>query len=123
MTKKITPIYRKFDVVAVPFPFTNTNLVKKRPALVISSEKTFNSEAGHSVMLMITSAHHRPWPLDVSIADYTDAGLPKPSIIHLKFFTLDHRLIIKKLGTLSKQDQTAVVRVLEQLLPLRLPKK
>ncbi len=34
--------YRQFDVVVVPFPFTNSSATKKRPALVISNATTFN---------------------------------------------------------------------------------
>jgi len=32
-------IYDKFDVVKVPFPFTDKETVKRRPALVISESK------------------------------------------------------------------------------------
>jgi mRNA interferase MazF len=105
MTKP-TVIYKRYDVVKVPFPFTDQHASKSRPALIISSATAFNDYIGHSVMAMITSAQHTPWPLDTSIVDLNSAGLPVASIIRLKLFTLDHRLIICTLGYLSDQDKT-----------------
>ncbi len=50
--------YEQFDVVVVPFPFTDTSGTKKRPALVISDAVTFNTPLRRSVMAMITSTTH-----------------------------------------------------------------
>lgn len=105
-----------FDVVKVPFPFTDKRAKKVRPALVISNESEFNTPAGHSVLAMITSATHTPWPLDVSIKSLKEAGLPVESIVRMKLFTLDHRLIIETLGRLAAGDQTAVSKALQRLV-------
>jgi mRNA interferase MazF len=114
MTKPM-PTYKRFDVVVVPFPFTDRTATKKRPALVLSSE-LFNLGIGHSVMAMITTASHSTWPLDVGIANLADAGLKAPSIIRMKLFTIDHKLIRKKIGHLSLQDQKSVESTLQSLL-------
>ncbi|MCG9890014.1 MAG: type II toxin-antitoxin system PemK/MazF family toxin [Thermosynechococcaceae cyanobacterium MS004] len=109
------PTYKPFDVVVVPFPFTDRTATKKRPALVLSCEM-FNSGIGHSVMAMITTASHSAWPLDVDITNLENAGLKSPSIIRMKLFTIDHVLIHKHIGQLSSQDQEAVVSTLQSLL-------
>ncbi len=83
--------YDRFEVVIVPFPFTDKAQVKRRPALVLSSHAAFGRKAGHSVMAMITSAQNPAWPLDVPISDLNAAGLPAPSVVRMKHFTLDHR--------------------------------
>jgi mRNA interferase MazF len=114
MTKPM-PSYKQFDVVVVPFPFADRTATKKRPALVLSSE-SFNSGVCHSVMAMITTASHSAWPLDVEITNLGDAGLKTPSIIRMKLFTIDHRLIQKHIGHLSLQDQTTVESTLQSLL-------
>jgi mRNA interferase MazF len=98
--------YKTFDIVVVPFPFVDSNKSKRRPAIILSSDKNFNSSVSHSVMAMITSARNVPWPLDVPIKDLSASGLPKPSVIRMKFFTLDHRLILEKIGSLATKDQT-----------------
>lgn len=108
--------YNRFDVVKVPFPFTDRKASKTRPALVLSGAKLFNAPAAHSVMAMITSAGHAPWPLDVAISDLAGAGLPAPSMIRMKLFTLDNRLILKRLGKLGSRDQRAVSAALSKLL-------
>lgn len=107
--------FEQFDVVRVPFPFTDRQAEKNRPALVISNRATFNAPAGHSVMAMITSAAHAPWPLDVSIGDLKAAGLPAPSILRFKLFTLDHRLVRGTLGHLGKRDREKVTKSLQRL--------
>jgi mRNA interferase MazF len=93
-----------FDIVVVPFPFTDRNPTKRRPALVLSSS-AFNKKAEHSVLAMITSAGQSSWPGDHTIQGLNEAGLPAECVIRLKLFTLDHRLVIRKAGTLGAEDQ------------------
>jgi mRNA interferase MazF len=69
-------------------------------------------------MAMITSAHHPPWPLDCPIADLEAAGLPAPSKVRFKLFTLDHRLVRGRLGQLAPRDQARVLEALARLLGL-----
>jgi mRNA interferase MazF len=113
--KKPIKTYDSFEVVLVPFPFTESINSKKRPALVLSSSLHFNMKAGSSVMAIITTATHHPWPLDIPIMNLEAAGLPTASIIRMKLFTLDHRLILKKLGLLHATDQSQVAKNLRQL--------
>lgn len=108
--------YERFDVVRVPFPFTDRNASKNRPALVLSGSASFNTPAGHSVMAMITSQHTPPWPLDCQLSDLPAAGLPAPSKVRFKLFTLDHRLVRGKLGQLSSEDRQEIERGLASLL-------
>lgn len=109
--------YEAFDVVAVPFPFTDQAQSKRRPALILSSPTTFNQETGHSVMAMITSAKNPPWPLDVKISDLASAGLPARSVVRMKLFTLDNRFVLVKRGTLAPKDRQAVRTALRQVFP------
>lgn len=108
--------FERFDVVRVPFPFTDRQAEINRPALVISDRASFNHPAGHSVMAMITSAGHARWPLDVPITNLEQAGMPAPSIVRFKLFTLDHRLVRGKLGQLAEKDRAKVQKAIKQLL-------
>jgi mRNA interferase MazF len=110
--------FERFTVVRVPFPFTDREATKNRPALVLSDADLFNTAAGHSVMAMITSAGNPPWPLDCPIADLSAAGLPAPSKVRFKLFTLDHRLVRGRLGRLSTDDEARVRQALARLLGL-----
>lgn len=108
--------YERFDVVAVPFPFTDSATTRRRPALVISSAAAFNQPAGHSVMAMITSAGNAGWPLDVAISDIHAAGLTAASLVRMKLFTLDNRFILRRLGRLAASDRKTVAATLKLLL-------
>ena len=107
--------FDRFDVVVVPFPFTDRAQQKRRPALVLSNA-AFNKQSGHSVMAMITSVGNAPWPLDVKIANLKAAGLPAASVVRMKMFTLDNQFVIGKAGRLSKSDQAQVERSFATLL-------
>lgn len=108
--------FERFAVVRVPFPFTDRSATKNRPALVLSTAGAFNTAAGHSVMAMITSSGSAPWPLDCPLRDHAAAGLPSPSTVRFKLFTLDHRLVRGELGRLAPADEQAVNHALLQLL-------
>ena len=103
-----------FDIVIVPFPFTDSDQSVKRPAAVLS-RRTFNA-AGHTVMAMITDARNQAWPLDIRI-DHQSAGLKMPSVVRMKFFTLDNRLVIRSIGRLSPVDRQKLLGSLRQVLP------
>lgn len=110
--------YERFAVVRVPFPFTDRAAAKNRPALVISEATAFGEPAGHSVLAMITSVDNPPWPLDCPLTDLAAAGLPAPSKVRCKLFTLDHRLVRGELGRLAPADRALVEQALRQLLDL-----
>lgn len=113
--KTPTVTFEAFDVVVVPFPFTDQAATKRRPALVLSGDSTFNRRVGHSVLAMITSEANAPWPLDVVIGDRVAAGISAPSVVRMKLFTLDHRLILRKAGRLAMADRQAVRSVCAEL--------
>ena len=107
-------ICEAWDVVVVPFPFSERPGTKRRPALVLS-RPSFN-KAGHSVLAMITTRARKPWPADVEVANLEQAGLHIPCIVRLKMFTLDNRLLIKRIGSLSPADRRDVASALRTAL-------
>jgi len=111
--------YEQFTVVKVPFPFTDRLAQKNRPALILSKPERFNTLSGQSVMAMITTGAGAPWPLDCPLDQWQTAGLPAPSLVRFKLFTLDHRLVRGELGRLSESDRAAVHSALASLLGIR----
>ena len=110
-------IYEPFDIVVVPFPFTDSARSKRRPALVLSDNGRFGNEIENSVLAMITSQKNAPWPLDCAIRNKKASGLSAPSVVRMKLFTLDNRFILRKIGHLSKSDQNKVEQNLSKLFP------
>ncbi|MCY3655778.1 MAG: type II toxin-antitoxin system PemK/MazF family toxin [Chloroflexi bacterium] len=104
-----------FDVVVVPFPFTDRPVARRRPALVLSSSD-FLANHEQAVMAMITSSGGARWPSDVPLQDWREANLNVPSRVRLKLFTLDNQLVVRHLGTLSSRDAAAVSAMLARSL-------
>ena len=65
-------ISKRWDVVVVPFPFSDRPGHKRRPALVLTNS-SFN-RAGHTVLCMITSSGRADWPADVELKNLKSAG-------------------------------------------------
>ena len=108
-------IYARFAVVRVPFPFTDRQSHKRRPAVVLSTPE-FQRSSGHLLLAMVTSAAQSAWPLDWPIQDLTPTGLRHPCVIRAKLFTLDERLCLGELGRLSTADREGLCRQLTALL-------
>ncbi|MCC5833910.1 MAG: type II toxin-antitoxin system PemK/MazF family toxin [Opitutales bacterium] len=107
--------YDAFDVVVVPFPFTDRTSTKRRPALVLSVED-FHRKTGHLVLAMITSAAHSSWANDVVLQEWKRIGLPHASIVRSKLFTLDERLVLRRVGALEPVDREQVIDALQKCL-------
>lgn len=99
-------ICEPYEVIVVPFPFSERVGAKRRPALVLS-KRSFN-ENGHVILAMITTKGHSPWLGDTELKDLKECGLPVPCLVRLKLFTLDNRLIIRRIGRLSEADRKRV---------------
>lgn len=110
-------VCRPADVAVVPFPFTDLAVAKPRPALVLSARGA-NDESGSTVFAMITTAGRSHWPTDVTLTDFAAAGLKTSCLVRMKLFTLDNRLVSRRIGALSTRDRQAVRRMLKHLLTI-----
>lgn len=107
--------WQPFDLVRVPFPFTDGQASKRRPALVLSTVG-FQNDSAHLHLAMVTSAANSHWSSDWPLQDIKTAGLPIPCVVRFKLFTLDQRLVFGTLGSLSMVDQRGVQDRLVQVL-------
>jgi mRNA interferase MazF len=112
-------ICERFDVVVVPFPFSDSAGAKPRPALVLSGAR-FNAANGASVLAMITRGLRLRWPSDVPVSDGAAAGLAQDSVVRLKLFTLENVLIARRIGALAPKDRRSVTAALARCLGRRL---
>ena len=104
-----------WDVVRVDFPYADVVVTRRRPALVIATPSVTASFA-ILWLLMITSATHGRWPLDVAISDLRLGGLSHPCVVRTsKVTAIDSRLAIR-IGQLAPGDCTKVAAYLGELL-------
>ena len=92
-------MYRAGDIILIPFPFTNLEKNKVRPAIIISSNLINSTE--DIVLLAITSKIRN----DAFSFHLNDENLftpmPRDSEIRChKVFTASERIIIKKINSL-----------------------
>lgn len=108
-----------FDVVVVPFPYSDVLTEKRRPAVVVSTPE-FEAELGLVWLAMVTSA---PGPLrlgDAIVADLTSAGLGVPCRVRgAKLATLDRGRVLRRAGALSAADAAAVSAAVRACMAIR----
>src|SRR5690348_5102013 len=100
------PSFEVWDIVKVPFPYTDRPVRQRRPALVIAGGQL---EETHGLLwlAMITSAQNRGWSGDVPVSDLAVAGLPVPSIVRpAKIATIEAR-DAERLRILPANDRSA----------------
>ena len=108
-------ICERFDVVVVPFPFVDAARTKPRPALVLSNT-AFNGANRHTVLAMITRAAHTQWPSDHAIEDLRPTGLREASVVRFKVFTLDNRILQRRIGKLGDDDARGCAAALDTIV-------
>ena len=104
-----------FQVVVVPFPFTDKPTAKRRPALIVSTG-WFNDRHSQFMLAMITSARHSAWPSDVRLQEWRAARLTAPCVVRFKLFTLDVSLILEAIGVLAEPDRQATAAMVSRCM-------
>lgn len=97
-----------WDVVRLPFPYTNRPAHQYRPALVLA----INNGTGSPRLLwvlMITSAENRGWPGDVEIADLAGVGLPVASVVRTAKIATVEMDMAERIGCLAMPDRRRVI--------------
>ena len=107
--------FETWDVIKVPFPYTDRPVRQRRPALVVAAGEL---ERSHGLLwvVMITSAENRSWPEDVGVSDLVTAGLPAPSVVRsAKIATIEAR-DAERIGALPRADRRKVARQLGKII-------
>jgi len=107
--------FNAWDVVSVPFPYTDRHVRQRRPALVIAADK-LQADHGLLWLLMITSAENRKWPGDVPVSDLKAAGLPAASVVRPAKIAAIDALQAQYLGVLPAKDRKAVISYVSKTL-------
>ena len=107
--------FKPWDVVKVPFPYTDRPVRQYRPGLVVTAEPAA-SRRGLLWVFMITSADNRGGDGDVAVSDLATAGLPAPSVVRCaKIATIEAR-DAERIGSLPHIDRRNVSGYLARVL-------
>jgi len=102
---------KKWDIILVPFPFTDLSRIKKRPALVVSPNE-YNTSNDIVIAFITSNLKLPPRLFDYKIVEWKKAKLPKPSIVRMKFATISKSIVVKKLGRLTSKDRNGITKIL-----------
>ncbi|HLM01138.1 MAG TPA: type II toxin-antitoxin system PemK/MazF family toxin [Pyrinomonadaceae bacterium] len=106
-----TTNFKKWEIILVPFPFTDLSSVKRRPAIIVSPD-SYN--AGNDVVIAFVTSQLNVSPRtgDYQIQKWREAGLPKPSMVRMKFATVTENIIVKTIGRLEIEDRTELEKII-----------
>src|SRR3989339_589164 len=94
--------FKQGEILIVPFPFSNLNSIKQRPVLVLS-KNNYNRISNDIIVCGITSNLNDKIPL-------------KSRIKVDKLFTLEKKLVKKKIGLVNVNILTQVKKEIEKLI-------
>ncbi|OGA68139.1 MAG: growth inhibitor [Betaproteobacteria bacterium RIFCSPLOWO2_12_FULL_68_20] len=104
------------DIVLVPFPFTDQSTAKRRPAVVVSSDR-YHRERPDLIVMAVTSQAQPAGAIgEMQVKSWRAAGLLKPSSIKPVVTTIEVPLVIRRLGQLSDEDRQALKRAIGTII-------
>jgi mRNA interferase MazF len=109
--------YSRGDVVLVNFIFADESGGKRRPALIVSSER-YSKGRDEAVIAAITSNTSRILEGDHTITDWRGAGLLFPSVSTGIIRTIKATMVDRKLGSMGYPDMGAIDSKLRLILDL-----
>jgi mRNA interferase MazF len=101
-------------VIAVSFPFLEGTDSKRRPALIVSTDR-LEKEQGLHWIAIITTAKSRSGSDDIAVTDRERAGLPEDCVIRVaRLATVSDMQIVRRLGEIVPKDRNAVLSLLRR---------
>lgn len=99
--------YNRGDTVLVNFIFSDESGVKRRPAVIVSSD-VYNKGRDEVIIAAITSKTDRILAGDHPLINWQSAGLLFPSVATGIIRTIKQSMIDRKLGSMASQDMEAI---------------
>jgi mRNA interferase MazF len=107
-------MYKKRDIVLIPFSYTDLTGSKQRPALIISNENLSSKE--DRICCLITSNIHTN-DLPISKDNFAKGKLPfKSSVMPHRIFTINKSIVRKRLCTIKSEFHNKVIEEINKFL-------
>lgn len=94
-------MYNQRDIIIIPFPFTNLQSSKPRPAVIISNQ-IVNKTSDVIVAQITSNLHSDEFSFVISGKDITEALIYESEVRCHKIFTIAKSLISKKVSELNE---------------------
>ncbi|MDA3836184.1 MAG: type II toxin-antitoxin system PemK/MazF family toxin [Nanoarchaeota archaeon] len=106
-------MYKQGDIILIPFPYSDLTGSKKRPAIIISNSKLKGDDF---ICSLITSNSPKDGLL-IKNQSLQENKLPFKSWVKpQRIFTIDKKIIIKKITSINKQFQKELEKELSNYI-------
>lgn len=104
------------DIVLLPFPFSDLQGSKVRPALVVSND-IFNRKSDDCIMVPLTTViKDEPYSIVIEQRDLKSGSIPMTSRVRAdKLFSVEKKLVLKNIGTIN---DAVFAKVKQEILPI-----
>lgn len=109
--------FSRGDVVLVKFVFADEKGAKRRPGLIVSTDR-YHQGRRETILAAITSNLTRLLVGDYKIKAWRESGLLSPSIVTGIVRTIKHDMIASKMGELPASELHSVEDKLREILAL-----
>ena len=109
------PSYSKNEVVLVRYPFSDLSSTKVRPAVVVNAPHTSQDV----LIVPLTSKTTGLLTGEFVLTDWKGAGLNVETAVKRGIFTLQEKLVLKRVGRLVTKDAEKLAASLREWLDLR----
>jgi len=105
------------NIVLLPYPFTDLEGTKVRPAIVISNDN-LNKKSDDCIMVPLTTViKDEPYSIIITQENLSSGKLLKPSRVRAdKIFTVEKKLVMMEIGTINdttfKRIKSEIAKVL-----------
>jgi mRNA interferase MazF len=108
-------VYSTNDIVLVRYPFSDLQVSKVRPAIIVSA-----LHISQDVFIVpLTSRITNLLPGEFVLENWKESGLNLASTVKRGIYTIHQSLIFKKPGCLAQNDQTTLIASLRRWLNLK----
>ena len=107
--------YRRGDIIAVPYDYSDLTGGKVRPAVIVSSD-AYNLTQPDVVAAGVSSQVAKARPYDHVLVDWAAAGLRYASLVRGRLLTIEQNLIRRTVGRLSQADLSSCEEKLASFL-------
>ncbi|MFH1752506.1 MAG: type II toxin-antitoxin system PemK/MazF family toxin [archaeon] len=111
-------IFKQGNIILMPFPYSDLSNSKKRPALILSSNSFNNFFSDIICCLITTNPKKELHSINITDNDVIEGKLHfKSKVKPFRLFTVDKKIVLKKLCKLKKNKFNSVIQNLQRIIP------
>ena len=112
-------MFKQRDIILIPIPFTDLASQKKRPAIVISSDKYNDTSEDIIVVALTSNVKKQDFTIVITSEDLEDGKLKTTSMIRVdKIYILNKSIVLKQFGRIKSsvlaKIKTTLLKLIEQ---------